>query len=226
MFYRGLKAIYETVANGGKVLLVGTKRQAGDIIAQTAVDAGHYYINERWLGGLLTNWNTIQVSIKQLKELEVKLGESRHGFTKKELLNLERQKDKLERSLGGIKNMGGLPDIIFIIDVLKEELAIKEANRLGIPVVAVVDTNGSVNGITYPIPGNDDATRAIQAYCTLVGQTITSAMSNRREAPVEQSAANDGRGRKSARNVGKKSADAESAPEAAPETTSNGEDAA
>ncbi len=174
MLQRALHALRETAARGGRILFVGTKRQASEIIADTAKASGQFYINERWLGGLLTNWNTIQASIKRLKTLEAQLAgdESTSMLTKKELLNLDRSRLKLERSLGGIKDMGRQPDLLFIIDTNREELAIKEGIKLGIPIVAIVDTNASVEGITYPIPGNDDATRAIRLYCELAAKAI------------------------------------------------------
>lgn len=168
MLHKALTAVRGTVAKNGRILFVGTKRQASDIIAETATRCGQYYINQRWLGGMLTNWNTIQNSIRQLKKIEEQLGQENSGFTKKEQLNLQRQRDKLDRSLGGIRDMGGLPDMLFIIDVAREELAVQEAKRLGIPVVAIVDTNCSPEGIDFPIPGNDDASRAIRLYCQLI----------------------------------------------------------
>lgn len=175
MLHRALSAVREVAAAGGKILFVGTKRQASDIVAQSAKSCGQYYINERWLGGLMTNWQTIQNSIKRLKEIEKILAEGGVGLTKKELLNLDRQRIKLESSLGGIKNMNGQPDLLFIIDTHLEELAVKEANKLGIPIVGIVDTNATVQGINFPVPGNDDATRAIQLYCDLVANTVTDA---------------------------------------------------
>ncbi len=174
MLHRALKAARDVAANNGKILFVGTKRQASDVIAQTARDCGQYYINQRWLGGLLTNWETVQASVRRLKKLDEQLSKGEHSvrLTKKELLGLSRQKEKLEKSLGGIKEMGGLPDLIFIIDTCKEDLAVQEALKLGIPTIAVVDTNASIEGITYPVPGNDDASRAIQLYCDLIAGAI------------------------------------------------------
>ncbi len=169
---RALDATRAVVANGGRVLLVGTKRQASDYIAESAKRCGQYYVNHRWLGGMLTNWKTISHSIKRLRELEGILEEGGKGLTKKETLNLTRERDKLHRALGGIKDMGGLPDIIFIIDTNKEHLAVAEAQKLGIPVAAVLDSNSSPKGITYPIPGNDDALRAISLYCELVADAV------------------------------------------------------
>ena len=168
MLHHSLEVIRDTVANGGRVLFVGTKRQASQKIKEAASLCGQFYVNHRWLGGMLTNWKTISQSITRLRELQEKLGEGAHGFTKKELLSLERERDKLELSLGGIKDMGGLPDILFVIDTNKEEIAIKEANKLGIPVVAIVDSNSNPDNIDYLIPGNDDAQRAIELFCTLV----------------------------------------------------------
>jgi small subunit ribosomal protein S2 len=169
---RALEFVRGTVANGGRVLMVGTKRQASDYIAESAQRCGQYYVNHRWLGGMLTNWKTISHSIKRLRQLEDILAEGGSGLTKKELLNLNREKDKLDRALGGIKDMGGLPDVLFIIDTNKEHLAIKEARKLNIPVVAVLDSNSDPEGIDYPIPGNDDAIRAINAYCELLADAV------------------------------------------------------
>ncbi|MFO1243503.1 MAG: 30S ribosomal protein S2 [Rickettsiales bacterium] len=172
LLHSALNAVREVAAGGGKILFVGTKHQAGGVIAEAAKRCGQFYINERWLGGTLTNWKTIQNSIRRLRELDNILGQEKFGFTKKELLNLNRDRAKLEASLGGIKNMGGVPQMLFIIDVVKEDIAVKEAAKLGIPIVAIVDTNASIEGINYPIPGNDDATRAIQLYCNLIADTI------------------------------------------------------
>jgi small subunit ribosomal protein S2 len=172
LLHRALGAIREVTASGGRVLLVGTKRQAADVVADTARKTGQYFVNHRWLGGMLTNWKTISHSIRRLKELEEQLSGETQGLTKKELLNLTRERDKLERALGGIKEMGGLPDILFVIDTNKEQLAIKEANKLGIPVVAVVDSNSDPAGVEYPIPGNDDAMRAVTTYCELVAAAV------------------------------------------------------
>ncbi len=172
MLQKGLHAVRDVVAQNGRILFVGTKRQASAPIAEAAKRCGQHYINQRWLGGLLTNWNTIQVSIKTLRKLEEQLAGPNQGFTKKELLSMSRQRDKLEASLGGIKDMGGRPDMLFVIDTNKEELAIKEAQKLGIPIVAIIDSNCSVEGITYPIPGNDDSTRAINLYLQLVSDAV------------------------------------------------------
>ncbi len=168
MLHQALGAVKTAMAGHGRLLFVGTTRQAQDPVAEAAKRCGQYYINQRWLGGLLTNWKTIQVSIRTLRTLEEQLGQPNIGFTKKELLTMTRERDKLEASLGGIKDMGGLPDMLFIIDTNKEDLAIKEAQKLGIPIVAIVDSNASLDGISYPIPGNDDSTRALKLYCQLV----------------------------------------------------------
>jgi len=172
MLQQALTAVRDVVSQNGRILFVGTKRQASAPIAEAAKRCGQYYINQRWLGGLLTNWNTIQVSIKTLRKLEEQLAGTNVGFTKKELLSMSRQRDKLEASLGGIKDMGGRPDLLFVIDTNKEDLAIKEAQRLGIPIVAIVDSNCTTDGITYPIPGNDDSTRAINLYLQLVSGAV------------------------------------------------------
>lgn len=168
MLSRSLDFVRDIVGNGGRVLMVGTKRQASDFVADAAKRCGQYYVNHRWLGGMLTNWKTISHSIKRLRQLEEILAEGGSGLTKKELLNLNREKDKLERALGGIKDMGGLPDVLFIVDTNKEHLAVNEAKKLNIPVIAVLDSNSDPEGITFPIPGNDDAVRAINLYCDLV----------------------------------------------------------
>jgi small subunit ribosomal protein S2 len=172
LLYRAMNQVRDTVAGGGRVLFVGTKRQATDRIADAAKRCGQYYVNSRWLGGMLTNFKTISLSIKRLRELEEALSQDKFGRTKKELLNLTRERDKLEKSLGGIKEMGGLPDILFIIDTNKESIAVKEAGRLGIPVVAVLDSNSDPEGVAFPIPGNDDAIRAIELYCELVSGAV------------------------------------------------------
>jgi small subunit ribosomal protein S2 len=173
LFARALEFVSSTVAAGGKVLFVGTKRQAQEPIAEAARRAGQHFVNHRWLGGMLTNWKTISNSIKRLKSLEEQLSGDTHGLTKKEVLQLTREKDKLELSLGGIRDMGGVPDIMFVIDANKEELAIKEANTLGIPVVAILDSNVSPDGIAFPVPANDDASRAIRLYCEAVAIAAT-----------------------------------------------------
>ncbi|MCK5041351.1 MAG: 30S ribosomal protein S2, partial [Sphingomonadales bacterium] len=170
--YRALKQIQSVVASGGRVLFVGTKRQASQPIAEAAKRCGQYYVDHRWLGGMLTNWKTISHSIKKLKELDEKLGGDTMGITKKEMLQMTRHRDKLERSLGGIREMGGIPDIIFVVDTNREELAIAEAKKLNIPVVGILDTNCDPDGIAFPVPGNDDASRAIKYYCDIISATV------------------------------------------------------
>ena len=172
MLQRGLEAIREVAAGGGRVLFVGTKRQATDIVSEEALRCGQYFVNHRWLGGMLTNWKTISNSIKRLREVEERLVEEDIGLTKKELLRLTRERDKLERALGGIKEMGSLPDILFVIDTNKEAIAIAEARKLGIPIMAVLDSNSDPDGIDFPVPGNDDAMRAINLYCGLVSGAV------------------------------------------------------
>ncbi len=177
LLHQGLKAISDTVARGGRVLFVGTKRQAQDAIADAAKKSAQYYINSRWLGGMLTNWKTISASIQRLRKVDDLLGGGGAGLTKKERLMISRERDKLEKALGGIKDMGGTPDLIFVIDTNKEQLAIKEAQRLRIPVVAILDTNSNPDGITFPIPGNDDAGRAIALYCDLAARAAIDGIS-------------------------------------------------
>jgi len=178
MLHRALQAVSDTVAAGGRVLFVGTKRQAADSIAESARNSAQYFVNSRWLGGMLTNWKTIAGSIQRLRKLDEMLSSgAAQALTKKERLMLSREQEKLEKALGGIKDMGGTPDLLFIIDTNKEQLAIKEARRLGIPVVAIVDTNCDPDGITYPVPGNDDAGRAIQLYCDLVARAAIDGIS-------------------------------------------------
>ena len=173
LFARALDFVSSTVRAGGKVLFVGTKRQAQEPIAQAARACGQHFVNHRWLGGMLTNWKTISQSIKRMKALEEQLSGDMHGLTKKEILQLTRERDKLELSLGGIRDMGGIPDVMFVIDANKEELAIKEANVLGIPVIGILDTNVDPTGIAFPVPGNDDASRAVRLYCEAIGQAAT-----------------------------------------------------
>ena len=182
LFARALDFVRATVAAGGKVLFVGTKRQAQEPIAEAARRSGQHYVNHRWLGGMLTNWKTISGSIKRFKTLEEQLSADVTGLTKKEVLKLTRERDKFELSLGGIRDMGGLPDVLFVIDVNKEDLAIKEAATLGIPVVAILDTNTDPSGIAFPIPGNDDASRAILLYCNAVADAIIDARQGRQAA--------------------------------------------
>ncbi|PID36926.1 MAG: 30S ribosomal protein S2 [Rhodobacterales bacterium] len=197
MLDAALNAVRETVAKGGRVLFVGTKRQASEAIADAAERSAQYYMNHRWLGGTLTNWQTVSQSIQRLKAYEEQLAAGAEGLTKKERLGMERDYAKLNASLGGIAEMGGVPDLLFVIDVNKEDLAVKEANKLGIPVVAVVDTNCSPDGVDYIIPGNDDASRAIALYCDLAARAALDGMSAQlgaagvdlgafEEAPVEE----------------------------------------
>lgn len=192
MLHHALQAIRDVVASGGRVLFVGTKRQASQEIKQAATLCGQFYVNHRWLGGMLTNWKTVSQSIKRMKEVQEQLDQGVHGLTKKELLTLERERNKLELSLGGIKEMGGIPDILFVIDTNKEDISIKEANKLGIPVVAIVDSNSNPDGIDYLIPGNDDAQRAIELYCTLVSAAILDGLqAEMRSAGVDIGAAEE-----------------------------------
>jgi small subunit ribosomal protein S2 len=177
MLDRALREVRDVTAKGGRVLFVGTKRAAAEQVAEAAKRCGQYYVNHRWLGGMLTNWKTITGSIKRLRQIDEMLSGDVQGFTKKEVLDMTRDRDKLERSLGGIKEMGGLPDILFIIDTNKEKLAVEEATKLGIPVVAVLDSNSDPQGVTFPIPGNDDAIRAISLYCELVSGAVLDGIS-------------------------------------------------
>ena len=177
MLYNALEVIHEIAKKSGKILFVGTKRSASDIIASSALNCGQFYVNHRWLGGMLTNWETVSKSIKRLKELENKIESGEiNNLTKKEKLNVERSKEKLELNLGGIKNMPDLPDAIFVIDINKEAIAVQEAKKLNIPVIAICDTNTDPNIIDYPVPGNDDAVRSISLYCDLIGSAILSGM--------------------------------------------------
>jgi small subunit ribosomal protein S2 len=202
MLHRALEAVSDTVAKGGRILFVGTKRQAQDSIAEAAKRSAQYYVNSRWLGGMLTNWKTISESIKRLRKLDEMLGSGEaQGYTKKERLTLQRERDKLDRALGGIKDMGGLPDLLFVIDTNKEDIAIKEARRLNIPVAAIVDTNCDPEGINFLVPGNDDAGRAITLYCELVARAAIDGISRAQgemgidigaaEAPVVEEAPAD-----------------------------------
>ena len=172
LLHQALVAVRDVAAKGGRVLFVGTKRQASDPVAEAAKRCAQYYMNNRWLGGTLTNWRTVSGSIARLRELETLPDGGGDGRVKKELLNLQRERDKLELSLGGIKDMGSIPDIIFVIDTNKEAIAILEARKLNIPIIAILDTNSDPDGITYPIPGNDDAARAIQTYCDLIADAV------------------------------------------------------
>ncbi len=177
MLHQALKAVSDTVARGGRILFVGTKRQAQEAVASAAQRSAQYFINSRWLGGTLTNWKTISGSIQRLRKLQEMLDSGAQGLTKKERLMLSREREKLDKALGGIKDMGGLPDLIFVIDTNKEQLAIKEAERLHIPVAAILDTNCDPDGITFPIPGNDDAGRAISLYCDLISRAALDGIS-------------------------------------------------
>ena len=199
MLDAALQVVRDTVAKGGRVLFVGTKRQAQRSIAEAAEKSAQFYMNHRWLGGTLTNWKTVSQSINRLKAIDETMAHGAEGLTKKERLQLEREQAKLQASLGGIREMGGLPDLIFVIDVGKEDLAILEAKKLGIPVVAVVDTNCSPKGVDYVIPGNDDAARAIALYCDLIARAALDGMSAQlgaagvdlgalEEAPAEEAA--------------------------------------
>ncbi|SOH93592.1 small subunit ribosomal protein S2 [Monaibacterium marinum] len=173
-----LHAVQQTVAKGGRVLFVGTKRQAQKSVAESAERCAQYYMNHRWLGGTLTNWKTVSNSIARMKTLDEQLGGEGAGYTKKERLQLDREQAKLTASLGGIRDMGGVPDIIFVVDTNKESLAIAEAKKLGIPVIAVLDSNSNPEGIDYPIPGNDDAARAISLYCDLIARAALDGMAD------------------------------------------------
>jgi small subunit ribosomal protein S2 len=178
LLHQALVALREVAASGGRILFVGTKRQATEVVAAAAKRCAQYYVNHRWLGGTLTNWQTISNSIKRLRTIEETLGSAHtSGLTKKELLGLMREQEKLERSLGGIKEMGGLPNMLFVIDTNKESIAIAEAKKLGIPVMAILDSNSDPDGITFPIPGNDDAARAIALYCDLIARAAIDGLS-------------------------------------------------
>jgi len=204
LLHQALKAVSDTVAGGGRVLLVGTKRQAQEAVASSARNSAQYFVNARWLGGMLTNWKTISQSIQRLRKLEETLSsDAANALTKKERLFMDREREKLERNLGGIKDMGGIPDLIFVIDTNREAIAIQEARRLGIPVAAILDSNSNPDGITYPVPGNDDAGRAISLYCDLIARAAIDGISRAQgsagmdigeaeEAPVEEVLAAEG----------------------------------
>jgi small subunit ribosomal protein S2 len=196
LLHQALKQVSDVVSRGGRVLFVGTKRQASDIVADAAQRSAQYYVNSRWLGGMLTNWKTISNSIQRLRKLDELLASDAQGFTKKERLNLEREREKLDKALGGIKDMGSTPDLMFVIDTNKEAIAILEAKRLGIPVVAIIDSNCDPDKVDFPIPGNDDAARAIQLYCDLIAKAAIDGIARQQgalgidigasaEAPVE-----------------------------------------
>ena len=178
MLRNAMVAVSEVTKSEGRILFVGTKRQASEIISETATQCAQYYINHRWLGGTLTNWKTISNTIERLKSIQKTLDDDESaGLTKKELLKLTREKDKLELSIGGIKDMGRLPDLIFVIDTVREQIAVKEAQKLNIPIAAIIDTNSNPEGITYPIPGNDDSTKSIKLYCELISQAALDGIS-------------------------------------------------
>lgn len=196
MLSRALQVVSDTVARGGRVLFVGTKRQASDLIADAAKRSAQYYVNSRWLGGMMTNWKTISNSIQRLRKLDEILNSEAQGYSKKERLNLEREREKLEKALGGIRDMGGTPDLMVIVDTNKEKIAIDEAKRLGIPVVAIIDSNCDPDLIDFPIPGNDDASRAIALYCDLISRAAIDGIARQQgasgrdigasvEAPIE-----------------------------------------
>ncbi|MEP4768273.1 MAG: 30S ribosomal protein S2 [Roseibium sp.] len=201
LLHQALKAISDTVAGGGRVLLVGTKRQAQEAVAASARNSAQYFVNARWLGGMLTNWKTISQSIQRLRKHEETLNsDAANALTKKERLFMDREREKLERNLGGIKDMGGIPDLIFVIDTNREAIAIQEARRLGIPVAAILDSNSNPDGITYPVPGNDDAGRALSLYCDLIARAAIDGISRAQgasgmdvgaseEAPIEEALA-------------------------------------
>ena len=204
LLHQALKKVSDTVSTGGRVLFVGTKRQASEIVADSAKRSAQYYVNARWLGGMLTNWKTISNSIQRLRKLEEMFAseEQASGFTKKERLNLEREREKLDRALGGIKDMGSTPDLMFVVDTNKEAIAIQEAKRLGIPVVAIVDSNCDPDLIDFPIPGNDDAARAIALYCDLISRAAIDGIARQQgsagvdigaaeEAPAEEAVAEE-----------------------------------
>ena len=184
---KALEKVYSTIANNGKILFISTKKQASEAIAELAKETDQYFVNHRWLGGMLTNWGTISNSIKKLQKINTDLVSENRGFTKKELLKMSVLRDKLERSLGGISSMKKIPDLVFIIDTNYESLAIKESIKLGIPIIAILDTNSDPEGIEFPIPGNDDARRSIDLYCSLIKETILNAKKDTPKEPVETS---------------------------------------
>ena len=213
---RALTAMRDTAAKGGRILFVGTKRAASDKIAETAKACGQYYVNHRWLGGMLTNWATVSQSIKRLRDLEARLSSDEvNQLGKKEILQLTRERDKLELTLGGIKEMGGLPDMLFILDTNKEDIAVLEANKLNIPVVAVIDSNASPAGVDFPIPGNDDAMRAITLYCELAQATVLDGLQAEMMASGSDVGAAEAAPQEPA--VAEAAAEAEQASEATPE---------
>jgi small subunit ribosomal protein S2 len=229
LLHQALVKVREVAAAGGRVLFVGTKRQASDPVATAAKRCAQYYVNHRWLGGTLTNWRTVSGSIARLRELEGIMGGESQGRSKKELLQLTRERDKLELSLGGIKDMGGIPDIMFVIDTNKEAIAILEARKLNIPVIAILDTNCDPDGITYPIPGNDDAARALQLYCDLIADAVLDGLAAGQAssgvdlgasvAPMEPTLARELTPEPVAEAAAPEAAAPEAAPEAAQEAT-------
>jgi len=221
LLYRALEAIKDNAARGGRLLIVGTKRQASPVVADSAKRCGQYYVNHRWLGGTLTNWQTVSRSIKSLRETEDRLANP-EGFTKKEQLNLDRARNKFELSLGGIREMGGVPDMLFIIDTNREATAVKEANKLGIPVVAILDSNSDPDGITYPIPGNDDSGRAIALYGDLIAQAVLAGL----QAEYSVVEAKEGKEGKESKAKGSAKASAKNAAESAANAASNDQAAA
>ena len=237
MLHAALKALSDVTSRGGRVLFVGTKRAAADRIAETARNCGQYYVNHRWLGGMMTNWATVSQSIRRLRELEARMDSDEiNQLTKKEVLQLTRERDKLELTLGGIKEMGGLPDMLFVIDTNKEAIAVEEANRLNIPVVAIVDTNAKPEGVDYIIPGNDDAMRAISFYCELAQAAVLDGLQTEMmsrggdageaaEAPVEAAAAEAAPEAPAEAEESAPAEAAEAAAEAPAEETSAAEDA-
>lgn len=229
MLYAALSAVREVTAAGGRILFVGTKRQASDLIADAAGRCGQYFVNHRWLGGTLTNWKTITASIQRLRDLDETLDTEESGLTKKELLGLTREREKLQRALGGIKEMGGLPDILFVVDTNKEAIAIKEAKKLNIPVVGIIDSNSDPDGISYAIPGNDDAIRSIALYCDLASRAVLDGLQQEaiasgsdigesEEAPVEDLPEDVEAQGESGPSEASETGDAEPAPEPEPVT--------
>ncbi|MEO3430055.1 30S ribosomal protein S2 [Pelagibius sp. CAU 1746] len=211
---QALVTVRNIVAGGGRVLFVGTKRQASEKVAEAAKRCGQYYVNHRWLGGMLTNWKTISNSIRRLRTVEEQLASEQSGLTKKELLVLTRERDKLERALGGIKEMGGLPDVLFVIDTNKEHIAVDEARNLNIPVIGVLDSNSNPDGVTFPVPGNDDALRAISLYCDLIADAVLDGI----QAEMTASGGDAGEAVEGPVEKLPEEPAAESAAEAAPET--------
>ncbi len=215
MLANSLKAMRDIVANGGRILFVGTKKQAQEPIAEAAKRCGQYYVNHRWLGGMLTNWKTISTSINVLRDLDEKLGGDLAGYTKKETLMMTRERDKLNLAIGGIRELGGQPDALFVIDTIKERIAIREANVLGIPVFAIVDSNAAPDGVDYIIPGNDDALRAIDLYCELFAGAVLDGLQAELSSSGKDFGAADGSEGGRGRKKGKGKAEAAPKQEAA-----------